>query len=72
MAVKIASAYPIAFLDKALFSYRVHPGQITQSPKMVADTKRAVKIIRGYYGFGSKVKSDCVVAAKNVLRRLKQ
>ncbi len=71
MAVKVASAYPVHFLDKALFYYRVHPGQITQSPKMKADTERAYKIIREYYGWSSKLKADVTMKTKNALRRLR-
>ena len=70
MAVKIASAYPVAFLNKPLFYYRVHAGQITQSPKMKADTEKAYKIIRGYYGWKSNLKADLIIKTKNVPRRL--
>lgn len=58
MAVKIASKFPIGFLNKPLFYYRVHAGQITQSPKMVEDTKRALKIMKQYYGYGARLKAS--------------
>lgn len=70
MAVKIASSFPVEFLNRPLFYYRVHSGQITASPKMVADTARALGIIRKYYGRDALLKADVTVKAKKLARRL--
>lgn len=61
MAVKVASKFPVGFINKPFFYYRVHAGQITQSPKMIADTKRARKIMGEYYGFGARLKASIFV-----------
>jgi len=53
MAVKLSRYFDVAFLNEPLFYYRVHSGQITQSPKAVEDAEKAKRIMREYYGYGA-------------------
>jgi glycosyltransferase involved in cell wall biosynthesis len=49
MAAKVSKFFGVYFLNKPLFAYRVHSGQITQNPKLIEDNNRAKKIMRDYY-----------------------
>lgn len=67
MAVKISSAFPIAFLDKPLFDYRIHEGQITQI-KSASEHEKVLKIVRSYYSFDVRLKASLKGIARKVLR----
>jgi len=69
MAVKLSSVYPVIFLNEHLFSYRVHPGQITEE-KSKRENAKALKIIRDYYGWPEKVHSDIVGKARGFGRKV--
>lgn len=69
MAAKISMLFPVVFLNKALFDYRVHKGQITEV-KSIKEFAKAEKIVRSYYGFGSKFKADVTMIARSVARKL--
>lgn len=71
MAVKISSVLPVAFLDKALFDYRVHPGQITEV-KSAEEFVKAQKIVRSYFGFSSRLKADISLKCKNLFKKVFQ
>jgi glycosyltransferase involved in cell wall biosynthesis len=58
MAAKVSRYFDVEFLNKPLFAYRVHSGQITQNPKLIEDNNRAKKIMRGYYGKDVLLKLD--------------
>lgn len=49
MAAKLTKFFEVAYLNKPLFYYRVHAGQITQNPKSIADNRRAKQIMRAYF-----------------------
>ncbi len=55
MAVKVSRYFGVHYLNKPLFYYRVHSGQITQSPKLGENAKRAKKIMREYFGFDAVI-----------------
>jgi len=69
MAVKVSSCFPVKFLDKWLFDYRVHAGQITET-KSAQETAKVLEIIRGYYGFHSRLKADLTMSFRNLARKL--
>lgn len=69
MAVKIGSAFPVEYLNKPLFDYRVHAGQITET-KSAKESAKVSKIIRSYYGREALLKADMVLKAKNLARRI--
>jgi len=69
MAVKIASAFPVEYLSKPLFDYRVHTGQITET-KSAKEAAKALKIIRSYYRRDALLKADVILKAKSFARRL--
>lgn len=49
MAAKVSRYFDVYYLNKPLFSFRVHKGQITQNPKIIEDNERAKKIMRKYF-----------------------
>jgi len=70
MAAKLSRYFEVCHLNKPSFFYRIHPGQITQNPKLIEDNKRAKKIIRKYYRFHDIFVSNLVSIckrAKNVI-----
>lgn len=67
MAAKISSVYPVSFINKPLFRYRVHSGQITEE-KSKREKAKAVKIIRSYYDWRVKFQSDVSGKIKSVGR----
>jgi len=69
MAVKLSSCFRVKFLDKPLFDYRVHVGQITET-KSAQETEKVLEIIRGYYGFHSRLKADLAMSFRNLARKL--
>jgi len=69
MAVKISSVFPIRFLNKPLFDYRVHGGQITET-KSAKETAKVLKIIRDYYGLKPRLKADVTKTFRNFVRKL--
>ncbi len=71
MAAKISSVFPVAFLNSALFDYRVHGGQITEV-KSAEEFVKAQKIVRSYYGFGSRLKAGISLKCKSLFRKVFQ
>jgi len=69
MAAKISEFYPVKFLDRPLFRYRVHKGQITET-KSQKEAGKALKIIRGYYSPSELLKSDFKMLVRKVGKRL--
>jgi len=72
MVVKVSAYFDVHYLNKPLFYYRVHPGQITQNPKIIEDNKRANKIIRQYFRSDTVIKAYVTSAykrAKKVIQR---
>lgn len=69
MAAKLSSAFPVLFLDKPLFDYRIHSGQITET-KSANESAKALKIIRDYYGFTSRLKADVARTMRRLARTL--
>jgi len=69
MAAKVSQYYAVRFLDRPLFRYRVHKGQITES-KSQKEAGKALKILRGYYSKSELFKSDCNLLARKLGRKL--
>jgi hypothetical protein len=69
MAAKVSQYYGVRFLDRPLFRYRVHKGQITES-KSQKEAGKALKIVRGYYSWDERLKSDLKVAVRKFGKRL--
>ena len=69
MAAKTSEFYPVRFIDRPLFRYRVHKGQITET-KSQKEAGKASKIIRGYYSWDVRLKSDLTVFARKVGKEL--
>lgn len=69
MAAKISSIYGVRFINRPLFRYRVHRGQITET-KSQKEAGKALKIVRSYYSWTELLKSDLVGCVRNVGRRV--
>lgn len=71
MAVKVSKYFPVAFLNEPLFYYRVHSGQITQSPKVIEDTRKAKRIICEYYRYSALLRARVLDVLCAVKRKVK-
>ncbi len=69
MAAKVSQYYGVRFLDRPLFRYRVHKGQITET-KSQKEAGKALKILRGYYGWHELLESDLKGLARKVGKRM--
>ena len=73
MAAKVSRYFDVHYLDKPLFYYRVHHGQITQNPKIIEDNNRAKQIMQKYFRSDVIIKAHIINAykhSKKILRRL--
>jgi len=64
MAAKVSEYFNVYYLNKPLFYYRIHPGQMTQDPRIIEDNKRAKKIIRKHYRLDAIFMSEVMFLCK--------